>query len=293
MAGYRQALVRRRALRLGDRASPTSCGRSTAATPGNRSGCLTTCSRTIFFFSDPTHGYLVAGGPKESTVVLWTEDGARRGHVRRLARPSWGRASRTTGAALLRPEAGLRDLSGPIAPVEPPLASAPNSTERLDGGATWQPVALPRPSVAAAAAEPAALFLGMRPAPFGGRTAVIARGWLTSDGQGDVTAFYLTTDAGQRWSLVNATAGTGPVALLSPTHWLLGTSTGLHVTTDAGQTWQLLGAAGLPQPWRWFDFVDDLHGWAGTGVQRCDRVGACGWTAMYATTDGGRSWTSA
>ena len=109
---------------------------------------------------------------------------------------------------------------------------------------------------------------------------------------GSAGAFFHSSDAGQHWTLANATAGTGPIALLSPTHWRIGTATGLHETTDGGQTWHELGASGLPQPWRWLDFVDDLHGWAGTGVQACtNQSGVCGWTAMYGTIDGGRSWT--
>ncbi|HMJ80167.1 MAG TPA: hypothetical protein VK592_03920 [Candidatus Dormibacteraeota bacterium] len=241
-------------------------------------------------FSDASHGYVLAHSATRTEDVLWTDDAGAHWTIQRANWPTLKGTFLSSQPTFFDRANGFLELTGPE--IFNPLNGGPTLYSTGDGAKSWQAVDLPRPPSATPDARAAALYLAMRPVVFDARTAMVERAWLTPDGTDEVTAFYLTTDAGQHWTLANSTAGVGPVAVLSSARWILGTDSGLHATTDGGQTWYELGASGLPRPWRWFDFVDDLHGWAGTGGTPCGTQStACGSRTLYATTDGGRSWT--
>jgi photosystem II stability/assembly factor-like uncharacterized protein len=241
-------------------------------------------------FMTAARGYVLAHTAARLLDLLWTDDAGAHWAVQQAEWPTLTRTYDAFEPIFFDRQRGFLELVGPA--DFDSADQAPTLYRTADGGRSWQSVDLPRPASAATDSLPAAVAFATRPAIFDASTAIVERAWVTRDGADEVTAFYLTTDAGQHWTLANATAGTGPVQALSPVRWILGTATGLHETGDGGTTWFELGATGLPQPWRWFDFVDDLHGWAGTGIAECvNQDGPCRWTAMYGTSDGGRSWT--
>jgi photosystem II stability/assembly factor-like uncharacterized protein len=124
------------------------------------------------------------------------------------------------------------------------------------------------------------------------------RGLLTSQDapgqsarQSGVTTTYRTDDGGDHWRRLALPAGAEGVqpTFADASHgWVWDPSPrGLYRTGDGGDHWRLLDAAGLsglePAPVA-FRFLDATHGWA---------VPAVGpeAPALFATTDGGETWT--
>ncbi len=236
------------------------------------------------YFLDPLHGYLLAhaqAGVPLTNTILATVDGGKSWTSRRAKVPPSDGVFWERRIYFFDARHGFLEIRG-LRPT--PLYRT------ADGGVTWQPVPLERPASASAASVGAAPFpIGAR--VFGATDAVIGRAWVDiPSNESEVTAIYTTHDAGQSWPLSAAQAGSGPIAILGPAHWLFAATSALRETTDAGQSWHDLVAANLPQPARWLDFADDQHGWAGVGTAICLGMGPCPVLQLYGTSDGGQSW---
>lgn len=145
-------------------------------------------------------------------------------------------------------------------------------------------------------------------------------GWLVLDpgngGPGEVEA---TTDGGSQWQRVLTTSGNlWGVDFISPQDgWVVGTDT-LQRTTNAGRTWSVVGEPS--NPLELVDFVSSQVGWgvtrdntlvdttnggqtwagasAPTKVEAaCFSSSTLGWligqSAIYVTSNGGKSWVQA
>ena len=111
----------------------------------------------------------------------------------------------------------------------------------------------------------------------------LTRVWGTSDG---TTWSQLAVVDGATTSLDFVDANTGLMALhTSAEASLLG-------TRDGGRTWTRLFHASGQQPLLQVSFVNALNGWAlGSDLAYCAMGGCVGYT-LYATTDGGATWTT-
>jgi photosystem II stability/assembly factor-like uncharacterized protein len=108
---------------------------------------------------------------------------------------------------------------------------------------------------------------------------------------GESTGIFASSDGGADWSRVYPGPTGGPfasVSFVSPDQAFavpLALTSGIESTADGGTTWQAVYDFGPAVKLGGVDFTDALHGWA------------WGWSIpsgplVYATTDGGRSWTS-
>ena len=121
------------------------------------------------------------------------------------------------------------------------------------------------------------------------------RGWAVGNGG----ALFATTD-GSNWVQQAEPSGSylGPMEDLcfvdSMEGWSVGSSSHIIHTANAGASWAMSNT-GVPEGVDdvWFngvDFADSMHGWA-VGEDFYQVPGGDYWGSVYATTDGGASWT--
>lgn len=160
------------------------------------------------------------------------------------------------------------------------------------GGQTWQPVALPLPSGAAASNIDVRVN---QPIMFDDRRGLLVIQLIAGlanpsspmeQASPPTTASYVLTtrDGGNTWGNVVALRGgldLGGAAFVSPEHWLVGNGAFLNETTDGGKTWssRRVLADGLSLDLTWWQPSDASAIWS--------QVGAGG---LIRSTDGGRTW---
>lgn len=182
--------------------------------------------------------------------------------------------------------AGASNEPGPLVAVDSetamelgvsPAAESSAVTTTHDGGHTWKTVALE---------DVASSFGGGIAVPDASHAFVVESVW----GRGLILA---SGDGGRTWRQVYPTVSPGPVAAISFVSATTGFGLGIPGdaaaitrTDDGGQGWRTVGR--LPEPAAMIatdsyapalSFADATHGWA---------VGA---GHLYASTDGGRTWT--
>ena len=225
-------------------------------------------------FLDANHGYLLCSalrfGNGRSTVLA-TADGGRTWTVRGQAQ--WlGSTFTASDASTLW--AGAEPEAGPI--------SRPTLMVSRDGGASWQPTALP----------------GVPPSSGGGNFLMTPPFFTTPDTGfvayqeylvGSRTMFFDTTDGGRTWrraSVLND-AGLAPIEFAGATNWFVPARNTLWHTTNGGSRWVNVPTAGLR--------TDGAIEWLGVGPQ--GMVAAVQFegenTSIYVSTDAGAQWSPA
>lgn len=182
--------------------------------------------------------------------------------------------------------AGASDEPGPLVALDgetamelgvSPAAESSAVTATHDGGRTWTTVALE---------DVASSFGGGIVVPDATHAFVVASVW----GRGLILE---SADGGRSWRQVYPTGNPDPVAAISFVSATTGFGLGIPGdaaaivrTDDRGDGWEAVGR--LPEPAAWLSddsfapalsFVDELHGWAVAAGH------------LYASTDGGRTWT--
>jgi hypothetical protein len=240
-------------------------------------------------FTDPAHGWLVqdlGAAMEQNAVQLYrTGNGGRR----------WS----LIAATLRRPGAGTSSSGLPIAcdktgiafatPADGWLTSACFSLADAvlatrDGGARWAPQALPLPASACAPD----LCLISPPQFFG------PAGFLTIDHGGKSPYLLVTHDTGVTWHTEPVPQAAGPFGsahFFDARHGLLVPAVDqdtpgqvFYSTSDGGQTWTPVRQGLRFQPGMTVDFASPEAGFAWN-------PNASGAPPIYATTNGGRTWT--
>jgi len=247
-------------------------------------------------FSDPTHGWLLASEPDPGLVrhFLATTDGGST--WTELAWPK-GAAWANNGTAghlhttVSFPEGKIefrRPGEGWLAAAG---ASEPTVYSTVDGGASWEPHPLPRPSGPSAAVD---THIGLLPG-----AGVIAYTVYSVPGYPANSFAYTSTDGGTTWRSVTPPADcprgrsspcpslpTYLVTFQDTSHWWVASPDTVWESSDAGQSWQSV----YQQLDNWIvqpQFVDVKHGWADLFI------GSAGGQAsgLAMTSDGGLHWT--
>jgi hypothetical protein len=227
-------------------------------------------------FSDSAHGWLLASEPDQGLLrhFLATTNGGN----------TWTELDWPKGAAwennrgyghlqFRRPGEGWLAAAG---------ASKPTVYSTVDGGASWEPHALPRPSGADVAIES---FVGLLPG-----VGVIAYTDYSLDYGGLATKSFAYTsfDDGTTWRSVvpPADAPVWNVTFQDSSHWWVTYLGTVWKSSDAGQSWERI----YQQLDNWVfqpQFIDVKHGWA--MLVTLTSVGAPNGLVM--TSDGGLHWT--
>jgi photosystem II stability/assembly factor-like uncharacterized protein len=215
-------------------------------------------------FSDPTHGWLMAGTNSGSSSVYATSDGAM----------SWQRLPDSPiGAYGLSSRRAAEIWTGSFGWTGPPRVSVSN-----DGGASWRDDQLPSPPAISAGQFSTSQWdttISLLPGV----------GVLASALCGCVPGgpfMFTSFDAGATWTFVPSAPGL--VAFQDDFHWWAITAGTLYKSGDAGLTWTKVSNQ-LPE-WQFVPYVlDSKHAWAELTV-----VGGQG---LALTNDGGLHWTRA
>jgi photosystem II stability/assembly factor-like uncharacterized protein len=110
----------------------------------------------------------------------------------------------------------------------------------------------------------------------------------------------LTGDSAASWSLVAtipldpAEGNLGAMAFVGPDNWAMAGADRMVWTADAGRTWASSSSVGLPgTPWSLL-MPDARHGWALVPMSVClgFKTDCSSRTGLYATADGGATWTA-
>jgi photosystem II stability/assembly factor-like uncharacterized protein len=104
---------------------------------------------------------------------------------------------------------------------------------------------------------------------------------------------YATADSGRSWTPVSRVpAGFGDVVFLDRQKWLSVDGPELAETSDGGHNWTRSPSTGLPGA-ALLSMADGLRGWALVPMSVClaFKSDCQSRTGLYATADGGRSWT--
>jgi photosystem II stability/assembly factor-like uncharacterized protein len=218
-------------------------------------------------FSDPSHGWLLASEPDPALVrhFLATTDGGST--WTELAWPKGAAWANDGGAGHLQ---FRRPGEGWLAAVG---ASEPTVYSTVDGGASWEPHALPRPSGPYLAFES---FVGLLPG-----VGVIAYIDYSVQGGAINSLAYTSIDGGTTWRSVTPPADVPVwnITFQDSSHWwapFLRSFT-LWKSSDAGQSWKSVSQ--YEDVWE-FQIIDAKHAWA--------KLGQAG---LAMTSDGGLHWT--
>lgn len=232
-----------------------------------------------FDFLDARHGFAFLSGNsakgKNDSDLFWTADGGR----------TWS-ADRPTGAGHAGNEGSIGFASVTDGVIVDALAGS-GIVVTHDGGRTWTPAALAIPSDSAGA-QP---FFG-QPAFYDGRSGLLAVDFQTDASQ--LTRVYQTADAGSSWTIRSTVpAGFFGLAFVDQQRWLGTNGPETLLTVDGGQSWVRSGAVGLPGP-AGLLMADAQHGWATVHMGVCVsfKSDCQSRTGLYATSDGGASWTA-
>jgi photosystem II stability/assembly factor-like uncharacterized protein len=231
-----------------------------------------------FDFLDASRGFAFLSGNlakgKNDSDLFWTADGGR----------TWS-ADRPTGTGSVGIEGTVGFATATDGVVVNALHGAGIAVTH-DGGRTWTDATLTPP-----AATGTQLFFA-QPVFFDGRA-----GLVSIDFQGDTgsaTHVYRTADAGSSWTLV-ATPPTDVSALsfVDPQRWIGLTGSEVVRTADGGQTWERGPAVGPPGAPGSLLMTDAQHGSALVGMNVCltFKSNCSSRTGLYATVDGGSTWT--
>jgi len=250
-------------------------------------------------FADPRHGWLLmdlGGAMGQDPVRIYrTTDGGARWTLAAASPPvpagqqapgppatspsGISTACDKTGLAFASPRdgwltAGCNDLAGAL------LVSH-------DGGAAWQPQALPIPSGACMPADCA-----VSPPQFSGRTGLLAIApgnrppYLLRSGDGGATWHLLAVPQPARWFQAADLIDASHAVLVpgGPPSRVRGPVRELWFTADGGQTWTAVRQGTALAPGATISFPDPAAGFTWN-------PNVAGVPPLYATTDGGRSWT--
>jgi photosystem II stability/assembly factor-like uncharacterized protein len=242
-------------------------------------------------FTDPAHGWLLqdlGAAMGNNPVRLYrTGDGGRTWSLI-AASPRWNQASHAGASPSGLPVACDKTGIGFATPADGWLTSACFSLASAllvtrDAGAHWAPQALPLP---AGACAPGTCFISA-PQFFG------STGFLTIDHGG--TPYLLTSqDSGTTWHPVAVLHAAGPFG----TAWFFSARQGLlipaasqdtpgevfYLTSDGGHTWTPIRQGIRFQPGMTVNFTSPQTGFAWN-------PNSTGAPPIYATTNGGRTWT--
>jgi photosystem II stability/assembly factor-like uncharacterized protein len=230
-------------------------------------------------FLDPSHGFAflsgnLAKGANDSDL-FWTADDGR----------TWS-ADRPTGDGSL----GIEGTIGFATATDGVIVNALHGAGIVvthDGGRTWTDATLAQPSGSAGAQ----LFFA-QPVYVDGRSGLVSIDFQTDSGS--VYRVYRTLDAGSSWTIA-ATLPTGvsAISFLDPQRWIGFNGSEVVRTVDGGQTWVRSSAVGLPGAPESLLMADARHGWALVGMSVCltFKSNCSSRTGLYATVDGGSTWT--
>jgi photosystem II stability/assembly factor-like uncharacterized protein len=240
-------------------------------------GCFSSCFDGTVSFLDARHGYALAatrGTFRTPNQLFRTRDGGR---TWRLV----GRVPVGGSIAFLDDREGFAvesvQLAGLLSGIpEPALLSHTG-----DGGRTWSSYRIP----------PQSRWLQVPFAAFG-RHLVVAG--LAAHHINGPDAFYVSDDAGGRWSMRNPPRNLRlPTSFSagSPRMWALSSGRGLFVTHDGGRSWRRIALHGLPPGTsiQTVVFGSSRVGWALVGPT----LGGEYAPLLIRTTDGGVHWTPA
>jgi len=234
-------------------------------------------------FSDPSHIWLLASEPNPGLLrhFFATIDGGSTWNE--LAWPKGADLANKGGTGHLqfrRPGEGWLAAAG---------ASEPTVYSTVDGGASWEPHALPTPTGPDIAVD---TNVGLLPGV--GVIAYIDYGAATN------SFAYTSFDGGTTWRLVTPPAGAPICAerrqvcvvwnltFQDSSHWWVTDPGTVWKSSDAGQTWKIIyqqldSLVYLPQ------FFDANHGWA--ELVPLTSVGPPNGFGLVKTSDGGLHWT--
>lgn len=150
-----------------------------------------------------------------------------------------------------------------------------------DGGITWAPVrslSLPK------GAEDSEL--GIDPGQMQFVSATVGFMALRMSGVVTETALYVTTDAGNTWSLTpTLIRGGGSADFLSATEVVIYNGDQFYATRDAARTWSIIPPdVAFSETFAMMDFVSALTGWVITVDLSTNH------RTLYRTSDGGATW---
>jgi photosystem II stability/assembly factor-like uncharacterized protein len=232
-----------------------------------------------FDLLDATHGFAFQSGNeakgKNDSDLFWTADGGA----------SWS-VDRPTGDGSQGNE-GMIGFSTPTDGVIVGAMRGNGIAVTHDGGRTWNDATLALPSGALAAPS----VFGQPDFVTGGTGLVVVDFQADS---GSVFRAYRTLDAGSSWTPVAALpSGVSTVAFLDAQRWIGSDGTGMVTTHDGGVTWVRSSAVGLPGAPVLLQMADSQFGWALVAMGVClDFKSNCSSrTGLYATVDGGSTWT--
>lgn len=234
--------------------------------------------RVQFDVLDATHVFAFQSGNgakgKNDSDLFWTADGGG----------TWS-ADRPTGSGSVGIEGSIAFATAMDGVVVNTWHGAGISVTQ-DGGRTWTDAAWPASAAVSAGGQGS---FG-QPVFFGGRTGLMT---FLPDGLVD-TPVYRTTDAGSSWApSATIPAGVTAVSFLDLQRWIAISGTEVFRTTDGGQTWAHSPAAGLPGIPGSFLMTDAQRGSALASMGDCGVIKSrCNTrTGLYATVDGGSTWT--
>jgi photosystem II stability/assembly factor-like uncharacterized protein len=233
-----------------------------------------------FDFLDPNHGFAFLSGNlakgANNSDLFWTADGGR----------TWS-ADRPTGN-------GNEGIEGTVAFAtanDGVIVNAMHGNGIVvthDGGHTWTDATFVLPPGSAGAQ----LFFA-KPVYFDGRSGLVAIDFQTDTGSENHV--YRTLDAGSSWTdAATLPAGLFAISFLDQQRWI-GTNGSVVVrTADGGRTWASSSPVGLPAALlESLTIGDSQHGWAlvEMGVCLTFKSDCSSRTGLYATVDGGSTWT--
>jgi photosystem II stability/assembly factor-like uncharacterized protein len=232
-----------------------------------------------FDFLDASHGFAFLSGNlakgRNDSDLFWTADGGR----------TWS-ADRPTGSGNMGNEGavGFATVNDGV------IVNAMHGNGIVathDGGRTWTDATfdLHPGSVGAQ------LFFG-QPVYFNGHSGLVAVDVQTDNGSDN--RVYRTLDAGSSWSDAGRLpAGLFAISFLDQERWIGVNGSVVVRTADGGRTWATSPVVGLPGATESLTMVDEQNGWALVGMNVCltFKSNCSSRTGLYATTDGGSSWT--
>jgi photosystem II stability/assembly factor-like uncharacterized protein len=235
-------------------------------------------------FLDADHGFAflsgnLAKGPNDSDL-FWTADGGR----------TWS-ADHPTGHSQMGIEGTVAFASANDGVIVNALHGK-GIVVTHDGGGTWTDVALALPAGSAGAQ----LFFG-RPVFFDGRSGLVAIDFQI--GTSGVTRVYRNSDAGSSWMIASTPpTGVSAISFLDQQRWIGFNGSEVVRTVDGGRTWARSPAVGLPGAPESFlvadaKMADAQHGWVLVRMNVClsFKSNCSSRTGLYATVDGGSTWT--
>jgi photosystem II stability/assembly factor-like uncharacterized protein len=244
--------------------------------------------QTLGNFADAQHGWSVVSpaGPGKALALYLTGDGGDTwGYVADLPKDSFGPVFGGPDAWL-----GARGYTaGPL-----------HVYASFDGGLSWSPRGVPRPSTLKSdAANPPAFYAGVvRLFPGDGAVVFVSTGPNCETTAGQCapyeTAEFTSLDGGNTWIYVPPPPGEYfDIGYEDARHWWVAVGDSLFKSSDAGQTWTLISRHMPPGRYS-FHFFDSEHAWVQVStpfVDFLDHSEVRGYiSTLLFTNDGGIHW---